>query len=475
LLFTLVFIAVSIDVIQGANSSSGSSSALAAIQGRPYDCDVSDDYCGDGYAVSLWFGYVCLSCLAAATYILAERYYRALRTMRSTLANFDVANANLGMESDRVMLLGIIDQLFREHDADDRVADLDGASVADAPHPDGGLSPHTGKAHQVAQQVAQLMTSSHHQGQEERLPAQYDQPEAHIPLAGQYADSDGITTQPSNSGLAAFNRSVRTDVFNQLPITGVRSWNVFGYCMAVLVEGSWQLFNFYDAWGFINHGVGYNAYNLINARFEYPDIVARFEYENIGSVFTLAYFAFVMGPFILFFYSAQIKLFLWLHELSGLPRWTIYALFLPLYLFVELVLSFRLLVTQNITNLVVVDLMAGSTYYPGQHVLWYAPFYGSVGTFLQLYHNPDEPMPEWYNGYVWRFDKTVWLDVLLWIFLVVPITIGTYWLYEPMRLQKYRLQLWAFLMQKLFGARDAAMDSQFRRGSRGVDQPRDNN
>jgi hypothetical protein len=66
---------------------------------------------------------------------------------------------------------------------------------------------------------------------------------------------------------------------------------------------------------------------------------------------------------------------------------------------------------------------------------------------------------------VWTFDKQVWIDVLLWIFLVVPITIFTYWLYEPMRLQKYRLQFCAFLMQKLFGARDANCEVEHPRGA----------
>ena len=125
------------------------------------------------------------------------------------------------------------------------------------------------ESHEVAHQVAHLMAS--HQ------------------LQDQKADSHGITTRQLNSGLAAFNRSVRTDVYNQLPITGIRSWNIFGYCMAVLVDGTWMAFNFYDRWGFIKTGDAPAG----------SDIVARWEYQNMWSVFALAYYILVMNPFLL--------------------------------------------------------------------------------------------------------------------------------------------------------------------------------
>jgi hypothetical protein len=469
-LMAVTFITLGIDVIEGATTSDISSALAAVGGGRSYNCQLSPDYCSTGYEISVWFGYVGVCCLGLAGYFLAERYYRALRTLRSTLANFDVVNTNLGIEKDRALLLGIIDQLFTEQDADDRVVVLDGAFVADAPHPGGHLSPHTRQAHEVAHQVAHLVTSQQQPGQDEIHSVQHDQseahtlvdqPEAHTPVTGHHIDSPAITTHQSRcqvvmpSGLAAFNRSVRTDVYNQLPITGVRSWNIFGYCTAVLLDATWLAYSIYDAWGFIQTGDSPGA----------SDVVARFAYQNMRSVFALAYYILVMNPFLLFFFSAQIKLFLWLYELSGLPRWANYAIFLPVYLFVELILGLRVLVAQNILNLVVVDLMAGATTDPNKHAIWYTPFCSAISTFLQLYHNRDEPFPEWYSGYIFSFDKTVALDVLLWIFLVVPITIFTYWLYEPMRLQKYRLQFWDFLMQKLFGAGDAATDSRFQRRS----------
>jgi hypothetical protein len=531
LLLATIITTMGVDIIQACQQS-GTGSALAVFQGRPYDCIAEttlvtqqtedEGNCLKGYEISLWFGYICICFLSTTTYLLADRYYRALGTLRSTLANFDVANTNLGVESDRVLLLNIINQLFTNQGVDDRVADVDGAPVADAPHPDGDLSPHTSKAHEVAQQVAHLIASHHPQGQEETLSAQHnqpeahtaqeeflsaqhnptkfhtpqeeffsaehnqtkfhtpapDQPEAHTPAhdqaeahtvqVGPRSDSHMIATQQSisgrarrkslpSSGLAAFNLSVRTDVYNQLPISGIRAWNIYGYCMSVLIYGTWLAFNFYDSWGFINPKDEAET----SGQASLQGLPNQVKYKNWRSIAALAYYVLVMNPFLIFWFSAQIKLFLWLYELSGLPRWAHYAIFLPLYLVFDMVLMVRLLVIQNIVVLVVVDLIAGTT---EKYTLWYSPVY-AVSTFIQLYHDGNEPLPEWVNGYVWTFDKQVWIDVLLWIFLVVPITIFTYWLYEPMRLQKYRLQFCAFLMQKLFGARDANCEVEHPRGA----------
>jgi hypothetical protein len=74
--------------------------------------------------------------------------------------------------------------------------------------------------------------------------------------------------------------------------------------------------------------------------------------------------------------------------------------------------------------------------------------------FSFLYHDTSQTIPKWYDGYYFYFDKKAWITALLWLFLVVPITIFTYWLWEPRRLRGYRLRFWAYLMHKMFGATD---------------------
>ena len=51
--------------------------------------------------------------MSVILYILADRYYRSLRELRTVLNNFDVANARLSMESDRIVLLNIIGEIFQ--------------------------------------------------------------------------------------------------------------------------------------------------------------------------------------------------------------------------------------------------------------------------------------------------------------------------------------------------------------------------
>ena len=71
-----------------------------------------------------------------------------------------------------------------------------------------------------------------------------------------------------------------------------------------------------------------------------------------------------------------------------------------------------------------------------------------------LYHDTSKPIPEWIKGYNYYHDREVWIDALLWIFLVVPMALFTYWVWEPGRLRRYRLQFWSFLMQKMRGKTD---------------------
>ena len=87
-------------------------------------------------------------------------------------------------------------------------------------------------------------------------------------------------------------------------------------------------------------------------------------------------------------------------------------------------------------------------------------------TFEFRYHDQSEEIPQWYFGYYWYFDKNPWVDALLWIFIVIPITIFTYWLYEPVLLQKYRLQFWSYVKERCGCAKveesdeDGAKDEQ---------------
>ena len=75
-----------------------------------------------------------------------------------------------------------------------------------------------------------------------------------------------------------------------------------------------------------------------------------------------------------------------------------------------------------------------------------------------LYHDTSQPIPNWYNGYFYYFDRKTWIDVLLWLFMVVPMAIFVYWYWEPSRLRGYRLWFWAYLSHKMCCAKDDQAD-----------------
>ena len=134
---------------------------------------------------------------------------------------------------------------------------------------------------------------------------------------------------------------------------------------------------------------------------------------------------------------------------------------------IENVLFYRRLFYQNLFNLIFVDLIAGQgDGYATQHSVFFAPLYGTTSLFLFMYSDENEAVPQWYYGYYWYFDKNWWVDMLLWIFLVIPIAVFVYWIYETSWLRKYRLRLWAYVVNKVRGPKDSGVvDSEQPRGS----------
>jgi hypothetical protein len=363
-------------------------------------------------------------------YLLAQQFFRDTRILRDTLANFDVANAKLGSEADRGLLLSVINELFHAKDAPvDAIAPVD----ADSP----------------AEQIGHAL-HGHIMGKQS--PGSVKE-EAGVSLDAQKGGA-------ADGGLAAFNNSIKVNVRNQLPTTGIRSWCVIGYATAVLFGciGGVQyrpLFDFQDQWGYVK--------TAASDSFDSNAIPAPFApYKDWRSVVSVAYMMLVLNPFQIFLIFAHLKFWLTLYEWSKWPRWTNYAIFCVLYLFVTCVLYADVMINQNVCNLIF-DMMLGEQ---DQYRIWYQPLAGTTAALIVLYHDTSKPIPEWVNGYYYYFDKKAWVTALLWIFLVVPITIFTYWLWEPRRLQKYRLQFWAYIMHKMRGAKDNEVDGDFqsRRG-----------
>ena len=182
-----------------------------------------------GVEVAVWVSYFFLVVTAFSSYFFADLYFRDNRILRDTLSNFDVANAKLGSEADRGLLLSIISELFQAKDAP-----VDAIALVDANSP----------AEQIGHALHGHITGTHSPGSAKQEAG--DSPESPKGCA-----ADG--------GLAAFNHSIRVNVRSQLPTTGVRSWSIFRYTTAVLFGSVaslhyQSLFDFQDSWGYVKTG-----------------------------------------------------------------------------------------------------------------------------------------------------------------------------------------------------------------------------
>ena len=208
----------------------------------------------------------------------------------------------------------------------------------------------------------------------------------------------------------------------------------------------------------------------------------------------------MINPFQIFLLFVHLKFWLALYEWSKWPRWTNYAFFLTAFLVIQSVLALPWNLNQNVINLFS-ELCVGTDQINRQTLtqynLWYQPLSGSTSLFLlknniqapsimnlknnefnidfrmitfdlwcsiiqrnsnencrYLYHDTSQPIPNWVEGYTYYFDKKTWIDVLLWLFMVVPMAIFVYWYWEPSRLRGYRLWLVGYLTHKICGAKN---------------------
>ena len=232
-------------------------------------------------------------------------------------------------------------------------------------------------------------------------------------------------------------------------------------------------------------------------------------------------------PFNAYILSVEVKFFLSLHKWSGLPRWTSYAFFLPVLIVIENVLSIRMMVIDNCKSWLAGSVIGGYTNHPllavyspsvrrlqlypfgppppttsgdpgstatgGLNItnetsatasspgfyydyavfngyrLEYFPFYGPLQAVMYIYSTDNsDGIPTWLKGYRVNFGAETWVQVLVWLFLIVPITVFTYYIYESRTSRKFRAMAWGKLFKSSGGGGEKQVDDPASRG-RGMD------
>ena len=515
----------------------------ARIEGSSLDQTFGGEYPSDGYSArdgyltGVWT-ILCVHLFATiVVYALGERHFTALYEMRNTISNYDVNDAQLSVDADRDFLLNIVDDLFsdapvekvkvddpppgRRDLADGEVVEADGVEgdvwdddaqepleveaveVVDASEPlvhagvDGDGDPDVqSPARQSIAADGQLLLDDHTtEGHVQDGHATQGTPRAGSTSEAPHACcSRGTTSEaapaPHSSGILAFNHAVQTLVPQQLPLSGMRSWKLFGYLTAALVFGTIELMSFLDTWAWAvveNSNVaarhGYydnyeNAEPIVEARLLQPaggsppdgpaggsppddpaggggppgdndpkllnladyaigdDILGMVgddipdmgpadidsassnnialphsiwaeRYKNFRSVIGLVWLVLILMPFSAYLLGAQVKFFLSFHNWSGWPRWASFVVFLPILLVVECILCWRLLLIDNLKQVLVYGTIvhAPDTVQDWQRVdykLIYAPIYGPLQAVLYCSYNLDDPIPGSITGW-WIF------------------------------------------------------------------------
>ena len=250
----------------------------------------------------------------------------------------------------------------------------------------------------------------------------------------------GPQPQPVEDGIAAFNRALKKHVPKQLPLSGMRSWKLLGYKTSILVFGIKDITAFYDLWSWRaadSSDTLNNTWQDTLFAGEQQEILNQsgvpvwYTYDNFRSVLGLLWQIFILGPLNGYLIGCMIKASLAAYAISGWPSWTKFGVFMPLMILVENFFCYRQLVTDNLRQLIGYQLIAAhyTAAYTYNYCLDVSWIYGSTQQILVFYF--DWPTPGWLATHKIQFDNPWWVQFLLWIFVAIPVTIFTYWIYEP--------------------------------------------
>jgi hypothetical protein len=411
-------------------------------------------------------------------------HFQTVVDLRNSLSDYDLTKSNVYNENDRQFLLGILNDLFTDFgdDGADDIGDHGGGSGS----------------HKLESSGLPIRSEVHQHGDDFQAQQHVDSA-SNVPQADDVLNGRASVVSSHAEGIGKLNDLLRFHIPKQLPTQGLRSWALFRYVSAVVAFSYKDVVLFYDLWAWNDKGefsywsakfAPYGGeYWYANANFDHP-WRRVYPYENFLSVVGLMWQCFVLTPFGVWLLGALVRFLVWLHEWSRWPEWTAYAVFLPLLIVFESVLGYRVLFITNVEQLFWFLILpfdisnispvkvnnpsdSGTSYVYDQEqytksVFRFQPLAGlnflvdyyteadnagwvtprpSIGT-LEEGWTDKKPPPDWIIGYTAWFPTDTSLKILLWIFVIAPITILTWYVYEPSWFRTYRAIYWRKLWEK---------------------------
>ena len=252
--------------------------------------------------------------IASVQFFLGQRWFKDMISLRETIADYDIRDAQLANPPDRLMLLQLINHYWG--DAEENDANQEGgASASDA--------------------------------------------------------NATVQRKTITGGLKSFNNNIRNQVRRILPVSGPRSWVIFSYFAAVLYSCPTVLHEF-DNWSY--HRIWADEYEMVipldassaiqlgmdswrKKKVDASNLSSLSMYftdlnQGITTILSLVVRLSVLYPISVFFLGVELRFLLWLQQLSRLPYWASVLFALPLFLVLECVLSWRYQFFWNLENLV---------------------------------------------------------------------------------------------------------------------------
>ena len=222
-------------------------------------------------------------------------------------------------------------------------------------------------------------------------------------------------------------------------MTGMRSWKVLSYIPAVLVYATKGLCYMYDVYSYgprpdqaMVDVIDRSSYLSSNLR---PHIGGAWDFR---SLLAFSWKLFVLFPFYGYIHGAILAWFYKLQMKTGLRYWHSVMLFIIPYLLLVDVGSWPSLVLWNLRSWCVVSAIGGQQ---DNYMLIFAPFFGLRNFLVSDYYGYKND--EYLLQYQLEIAHKDWIDVLTIIFLVLPISFFTYYIYEPSWSRQWRPEIWS--------------------------------
>jgi len=272
-----------------------------------------------------WYDLFTRFLVTSISYIYIQQHYIARLRLAKGIDNFDVKEAKLSKENDRIVLLRYIRELFEPKKDFDR-----------------------------AQSNSQQIADSRAEGSENTT-------------ENRNTTSTRGSIQEA-AGIHEFNQYVREEVPKSLPVSGWRFYSVFWYAAVVLQVAVYNTqLQTYDIWAYEGYIFEWNL--------RASGKTARVGWRSVAAV---AFDWLVIWPVSAYPFTALVRFFLWLQHLTKLKYWVQVAIFLPIFLVVEQVISIRPQFIVLVRTLTSFGVILGN---PGnipdlKYMVLYNPLYG---------------------------------------------------------------------------------------------------